>query len=73
MAAALLTFVLAAEASGTGSEPDKLGGVAIIVGVVIVMAIVIGVAWLLLTRAARRNQRTVAQPEPHEEGQVGTL
>ena len=68
-----VVLVLADESSGTAGSPSKLGGIAIIVGSVLAAAAVIAIVWWLTARMTRRNQRTTAEREPHEPGQVGRL
>jgi hypothetical protein len=58
-------------ASGTGHNPSTAGGIAIIVGVVVLAALVIGLAcWFLIT-ATRRN-RAVQNDATHSYEDLGS-
>jgi hypothetical protein len=48
--------ILAAEGSGQGSDPSIAGGVLIIVGSVIALAVVLAAVYVLLIRRTRRER-----------------
>jgi hypothetical protein len=71
MALLLSTLLLAADASsGQGADPDKGPGVALIIGIVVLVALVLAVLWWFIVR----RPRTRPQPEgTHDRGDVGRI
>ena len=51
-----LLTVLLPLAEGRGENPDGGGGVLIIVGLIVLLALVIGTAWTLIARATSRRR-----------------
>ena len=53
---ATLLAVLLPLAEGRSENPDEGGGVLVIVGLIVVLAVVIGTVWTLIARATSRRR-----------------
>jgi hypothetical protein len=66
-----VTLVLAADEPGRGDDPGGVGGVLIVVGIAVLVALIAAVALFMVSRARSRGNRrpqTTRAPLPSEEG-----
>lgn len=66
-----VTLLLAADEPGRGDDPGGVGGILIVVGIAVLVALIAAVALFMVSRARRRGNRrpqTTRAPLPSEEG-----